>query len=295
MSSSSFGFRPPYSTRSIGRPSTCSSNCLNWMKPNDDVSAGASTSRSMSESPVASPGCAPPNRKRRASRTSHHRRGAEALVQPPQSDPPDELRAVPQPIVQQHDADLPAALRSLPGRPRPVSDPTYVARLKQWQTLGRQVMKGQSGYGVRPRHRPVRLPHAPKRRVVATSGPWRTRPTRRDDPHQAGRAPAGLRLGRDPDRRRPIPEPTRSRPTGSPSSGSAMLKRSWTRTASPTSPPTMSVSAATWTKQPKSRPSPTNSAMSCSAERVRTTAVRVLDQLDTAQAGKERGLLRHSG
>src|SRR3546814_12982125 len=26
--------------------------------------------------------------------------------------------------------------------------PTYVAGFKQWQTLGRQVMKGQSGYGI---------------------------------------------------------------------------------------------------------------------------------------------------
>ena len=30
----------------------------------------------------------------------------------------------------------------------PSATPTYVAGFKQWQTLGRQVMKGQSGYGI---------------------------------------------------------------------------------------------------------------------------------------------------
>src|SRR5680860_698842 len=50
MSSSSFGFSPPYDTRSISRPRTCSMSCLKPMKPNDEVPSGASTSRSMSES-----------------------------------------------------------------------------------------------------------------------------------------------------------------------------------------------------------------------------------------------------
>ena len=50
MSSSNFGFRPPYDTRSISRPRTCSMSCLKPMKPNDEVPSGASTSRSMSES-----------------------------------------------------------------------------------------------------------------------------------------------------------------------------------------------------------------------------------------------------
>lgn len=50
MSSSIFGFRPPYEIRSISRPRTCSINCLNLMNANDDVPGGASTRRSMSES-----------------------------------------------------------------------------------------------------------------------------------------------------------------------------------------------------------------------------------------------------
>jgi len=49
-SSSGFDFRPPYDTRSMVRPRTCSMSCLERIKPNDAVSASASTSRSMSES-----------------------------------------------------------------------------------------------------------------------------------------------------------------------------------------------------------------------------------------------------
>ena len=50
MSSSIFGFRPPYEIRSISRPRTFSISCLNLMNSNDDVPGGASTRRSMSES-----------------------------------------------------------------------------------------------------------------------------------------------------------------------------------------------------------------------------------------------------
>jgi hypothetical protein len=46
------------------------------------------------------------------------------------------------PIVRQHAADLPPAQRGLQPRPRP----TYVVGFKQWQQLGRSVVKGQSGY-----------------------------------------------------------------------------------------------------------------------------------------------------
>ena len=80
--------------------------------------------------------------------------------------------------------------------------PTYVAGFRQWLSLNRAVMKGQSGYAILA---PVTARFASSNPadagLVATSRPRREAGLRRGGPLQAGRPQACTRLGHLPDRR----------------------------------------------------------------------------------------------
>ena len=91
--------------------------------------------------------------------------------------------------------------------------PTYVAGFKQWLSLNRHVMKGQSGYAILA---PVTARFASSTPQNADS--WRRlgrgeKPQlRRGRPLQARRPQARARLGHLPDRRRPDPRDAHARP-----------------------------------------------------------------------------------
>ena len=110
---------------------------------------------------------------------------------------------VPVAVVQQHDADLGAARSRVRGGPAvPNPSLTLVAGYRQWQGLGRQVMKGQPGYMI---FAPVTGRFArdlpmPDRGVDSGRGRSR-RPTRWCARRMVG-ARTGLRVGHLPDRRR---------------------------------------------------------------------------------------------
>lgn len=84
----------------------------------------------------------------------------------------------------------------------PTPELTYVAGFRQWQQLGRSVIKGQSGNMIRsPGHRPVRVDRSVRPELVATAAQGRTDPTGRAAPRPDGRHQAWLRVGRVADRR----------------------------------------------------------------------------------------------